>query len=120
MPAYAGIVAPILLTALVLVLGWLEPGYEHRTQTISVLGGVGGIRGLLFNLGTVLTGLLLIAFAIGLDRGIGGGEGSKVGPILIILGGAGMLGSAVFHCNLECTNILKSPTLAGRLHIPRN
>ena len=115
--ASAGMIAPIFFVALVIVLGLLEPGYNHQRETMSVLGGVGGVRGAAFNLGAGLTGVLLIAFAIGLHRGIGGGEGSKVGPILIVLAGVGMIGSAIFHCNLGCTNVLKAPTFAGRTHI---
>jgi hypothetical membrane protein len=84
---------------------------------MSVLGGVGGWRGIAFNVGIALIGLLLIGFAIGLHRGIGGGAGSKVGPILIAMGGVGLVGSAIFHCNQGCTNVLKSPTFAGRMHI---
>ena len=115
--AICGVFAPILYAALLIILGMLEPGYSHRTDTMSVLGGVGGLRGAAFNVGIALMGLLLIGFAIGLHRGIGGGEGSKVGPILIALGGVGMVGSAIFHCNQGCTNVLQQPTLPGRVHI---
>jgi hypothetical protein len=41
----------------------------------------------------------------------------KADPILIALGGIGIVGSAIFHCNLGCTNILQSPTPAGSIHI---
>jgi len=115
--ASSGIVAPILFAGLLIILGLLESGYSHRTETMSVLGGVGGWRGAAFNVGIALVGLLLIGFAIGLHRGIGEGAGSKVGPILLVLGGVGLVGSAIFHCNQGCTNVLKSPTLAGRMHI---
>jgi hypothetical membrane protein len=115
--ASSGLVAPIFFASMVIVLGLLEPGYSHRTETMSILGGVGGLRGVAFNVGSALTGLLLIAFAIGLHREIGGGEGSRVGPVLIVLGGVGMVGSAIFHCNLDCANVLERPTFAGRMHI---
>jgi hypothetical membrane protein len=115
--ASAGIIAPILFAGLVIVLGLLEPGYDHRTEMMSILGGVGGVRGTTFNVGVALTGGLLMAFAVGLDRGIGGGGVSRSGPILIALAGVGMVGSAIFHCDLDCTNVLKSPTFAGRMHI---
>ena len=114
--AICGMVAPILFAGLVIVLGLLEPGYSHRTRTMSVLGGVGGLRGITFNVGGALTGLLLIAFAIGLHRGIGEGRGSKVGPFLIVLSGFGMVGSAIFHCDLGCANV-SSRTPTGILHI---
>ncbi len=68
--AIAGIVAPILYISVATILGLLEPGYSHRTMMMSILGGVGGLRGAAFNIGLTLTGTLLIAFAFGLQRGI--------------------------------------------------
>ena len=114
-PAVSGIVAPLLVVAVVVVLGLLEPDYDHRTQMMSVLGGVGGVRGAFFNAGIALTGLLLIIFAAGFDRGID--AGSKAGPILIMLADIGLISSGIFHCNPGCTNVLKSPTVSGRVHI---
>jgi hypothetical protein len=118
--ALCGCVAPVLFAGLVIVLGALEPGYDHRTQMMSVLGGVGGWRGAAFLAGGALTGLLLIPFAVGLHRGIGeapGGWRGRIGPILIGIAGVGMIGSAVFHCDQGCANVLRAPTLAGRLHM---
>ena len=118
--AICGCIAPILFAALVIVLGMLEPGYNHRTQMMSILGGVGGWRGFAFIAGGALTGLLLMAFGLGLHRGIGGGgggRGARIGPILIGIAGVGMIGSAVFHCDQGCANVLRAPTLAGRLHM---
>ena len=34
--AICGCVAPVLFVGLVIVLGMLEPGYNHRTQMMSV------------------------------------------------------------------------------------
>jgi hypothetical membrane protein len=59
--AIAGIVAPLLWAGLVIVLGLLEPGYSHRTHMMSILGGVGGWRGITFNVGAALTALLLFS-----------------------------------------------------------
>jgi hypothetical protein len=28
-----------------------------------------------------------------------------------------MIGSAIFHCNQGCSNVLQEPTIAGRVHI---
>jgi hypothetical membrane protein len=54
--AVCGIVAPFLFIFLVLGMGLLEPGYDHRSETMSVLGGVGELRGAVFNVGLVLMG----------------------------------------------------------------
>jgi len=112
-----GVVAPIFYIVLVSTLGRLEPGFSHRTDMMSILGGVDGIRGLLFNIGIAITGLLLIAFAFGLHKSINKGVGSKIGPILVTLGGVGMFGSAIFSCNVNCVNVIESKTIIGVLHM---
>jgi hypothetical membrane protein len=64
-PAIAGMLAPFLYISMIILLGLLEPGYNQRTM-MSVLGGVQGWRGAIFNLGLVLIGIFLIVFGIGL------------------------------------------------------
>jgi hypothetical membrane protein len=113
----AGLVAPIFYLVLVSTLGLLEPDFSHRTDMMSMLGGVEGIRGLLFNIGVVITGLLLIVFAFGLHQSIHHGVGSKIGPILIALGGVGMFGSGIFSCDVNCVNVIESKTFIGILHM---
>ena len=39
----------------------------------------------------VLFGLLLLVFAVGLHRGVGGGRGSKIGPVLLATAGVGLM-----------------------------
>lgn len=113
----AGNVAPIFYIVLVIVLGLLESGFSHRTDMMSILGGVEGIRGLVFNVGVVITGLLLIVFAFGLHQSINNGVGSRTGPILIVLAGVGLFGAAIFSCNINCTNVIETKTVIGILHM---
>lgn len=51
--AIAGILAPIIYFCMIVILGALEPNYSHLTKMMSLLGGVQGIRGWLFNIGIV-------------------------------------------------------------------
>ncbi len=115
--AIAGMVAPILYISVATVLGLLEPGYSHRTMMMSVLGGVGGLRGAAFNIGLILTGMLLIAFGFGLQRGINQGKGKRIGLVLLVIAGVGLMGSAYFHCNLGCVNVIKEPDFRGQIHM---
>lgn len=115
--ALAGLVAPVFYLILVTTLGIFESGFTHRTDMMSILGGVEGIRGLLFNIGVVITGLLLIVFAFGLHQSINKGEGSKVGPTLIVLATLGLFGSAIFSCNVNCTNVIETKTVVGIIHM---
>ena len=115
--AFAGLIGPTLYIVLVSALAHFEPGFSHRTDMMSILGGVEGIRGLIFNIGVAITGLLFIVFAYGLHQSINKGIGSKIGPILIVLGGMGLLGSAIFNCNVDCLNVIESKTIVGSLHM---
>lgn len=80
--ALCGVIAPILFTILVLVGGFFYPGYSHATHAISELGGVTARYPLIQNINFFLVGILIMAFSVGLHRCIGGGRGSKLGPIL--------------------------------------
>ncbi len=115
--AISGILVPIFYLGLVIILGLLEPGYSHMTQMMSILGGVGGIRGFIFNFGISFIGLLIILFSLGLHKNINDKKGSKIGPILLILGGIGLIFSGIFHCNLNCTNVILERNFAGIMHV---
>ncbi|MEO1241877.1 MAG: DUF998 domain-containing protein [Pseudomonadota bacterium] len=113
----AGLLALPFYLALILILGALEPGYSHLTMTMSALGGVPGARGLAFNLGVGVTGVLIIAFAMGLRRGLLPGWLTQAGTVCLVIGGVGLIGAALFHCNPDCRNVLAEPTLVGRIHM---
>lgn len=113
----AGLIALPFYIALILVLGALEPGYSHLTMTMSALGGVPGARGFAFNLGVGVTGALIIAFAMALRRQLSPSWLTQAGAFCLIVGGGGFIGAALFHCNLDCRNVLAEPTLAGRIHM---
>lgn len=117
LPAAAGLLAAPFYLTLVVVLGALEPGFSHLTTLMSTLGGIPGVRGLAFNLGVATTGILVIAFGIGLRRQLPPKMTAKLGFALLVIGGLGLNGAAYFHCNEGCRNILTQPDLVGRLHI---
>lgn len=114
--ALAGIVAPILYVGLVLILGLLEPGYNHLTDMMSVLGGVAGLRGMVFNTGLVVISVLVGLFTLGFHRNLNQGAGSQVGPGLLFLSSLGMLGLAYFSCSQNCANVA-AQDLSGIVHI---
>lgn len=111
--AFCGIIGPIFYTIVLITLGLLRPGYSHVTQSMSELGEVGGPNAIIMNtIGFPLLGFLLIAFAIGLHRGINKGEGSLLGPSLIVLSGGGLIGSGIFRCDPGCIDV----TLVSKMH----
>lgn len=97
MLAICGIIAPISYTIIVIVLGFLWSGYNHVTQFISELGGVGAPNAIVMNTaGFALTGILITIFALGLHSGINEGSGSKTGPALVAVYGLGMVATGFF------------------------
>lgn len=108
-----GIIGPIWFTILVVILGSIRPGYSHLTQAISELGEVGAPNAMIQNINFLVLGLLTLAFAFGLDRGVGGGEGSKSGPALLgVFAVVALMGNAFLPCDPGCDFV----TVTGTLH----
>jgi hypothetical membrane protein len=68
--ALCGVIAPVFFGLMVIVEGFLVPGYSHMTQQISDLGAYAlyGSYALLQNLNFCIFGTLVVAFAIGLGQ----------------------------------------------------
>ena len=95
--AYAAIAAPVVFTALVIVQGVLQPDYSHVRLPISALAAwpLGWIQEAAF----LILGLSMMAFALGLHRGIRPGKTASqggAGAALLAMGGVGILISAAF------------------------
>ncbi|MFC1976636.1 DUF998 domain-containing protein [Chloroflexota bacterium] len=111
--AICGIVGPIQFIVVILVFGLLRPGYDPIRQYMSELGAVGAPNAIAFILPEFLLGLMMIAFAFGLHRGINEGKGSKLVPILIAVSGVGWLGASIFRCDVGCVNVSVTGTMHG-------
>ena len=83
---------------------------------MSLLGGVPGIRGLVFNTGVAFTGVLVIIFGLALWRQLPVKTSAKISFGLFVMGGLGLIGAGAFHCNEGCKNVLLEPDLVGQLH----
>ena len=59
----------------------------------------------------MLLGLFIIAFSLGLHRGIN--EGSKIGPALIAMSGAGWIAVGLFHVDPNSVDV----SLMSMLHV---
>ena len=111
--ALCGVAAPIVFATLVTVSGFIYEDYSHVTQAVNELGGVEAQSPLLQNVNFFVIAVLFVAFAFGLHRGIGGGSGSKLGPVLVgAFGVSAGMGNAFLPCDPGC----EFQTLTGTLH----
>jgi hypothetical membrane protein len=80
-----GIAAPVVSALLVIIAGAYYPGYSHVTRAISELGGAGAQHPLIQDVNFFITGVLIVAFALGLYRHFDGAVRSAVGAGLTSL-----------------------------------
>jgi len=110
--AVCGIAGPVIYAIVIVVLGSLEPNYSHLSQTMSVLGDADARYSIVMNTaGIPLLGVLIIAFAIGLDRGIDTGRFSKLGPAFLGVSGLCLIIMGFFPCDTG-----DDITFSGRTH----
>src|SRR5713101_389070 len=93
-------VAPPLMVALWTVASILRPGYDQLTQKGSELGT--GQNSIVMNLNFAVTGVLIIAFALGLARNISGSSLSRIGTTLLLIAGISEAVVAGFPCDPGC------------------
>ncbi len=109
----AGIVGPAIYAVVLVSLGLLEPGYDPISQSMSELGAVDAPYAIVMNtLGFPLLGVFFMIFAVGVNRGISGGEGTRIGPFLMIISGVFLILTGVFPCDSGCVDV----TVIGGLH----
>jgi hypothetical membrane protein len=92
--ALAGIVFPPLWLVVLIVLGFVKPGFNQLTQAGSSesIGQYGWVQVANF---TVL-GVALVVFAFGLWRGFGDRLSGRIGSLLMAIAGVSLVGSGVF------------------------
>lgn len=94
--AISGLCATIFYITTIVVLSLSDPRYNQLYNTISTLGMGDGVNHLMFQIAGIITGSMVIIFAIGLHYGIDSGKGNIIGPILIGISGLGLIGLSLF------------------------
>jgi hypothetical protein len=89
-----GVVGPVLFVLVFTVLGAISPGYDPMRQFVSLLSlsDWGWLQVASF----LLTGLLVVASAVGLSRVLATGIGARWAPIGIGLAGLGLVVAGIF------------------------
>ncbi len=105
MGLHAGWLAGVVFTLALLALAAITPGYEHAHQPVSFLGMRGAPHAAAWNgFGFGLPGLLVVAFALALQRTLdsdGGGSLARIGTWLLVISGLAFAGNGVFAFDLE-------------------
>lgn len=106
--AWAGIIGPLLFTATFLAQEALRRDeYDPLAEPVSALEA--GPNGWIQQLNFVAFGLLTIAFAIGLNRGLRPTRAGIVGPALLLLSGIGLLFAGTFPLREDTAGVTYDP-----------
>jgi len=92
--AVAGIVGPILFAVVAVVNSLLRSDHSLVALPISALAT--GPRGWVQDVNFVVSGLLMLAYPIGLHLGVRQTRWGVIGPALLVLSGAGLVLAGVF------------------------
>ena len=109
--ALCGVLGPLQFTLAWVIVGAARPGYSPVRQYISELAATGGRGAWVMVASFLALGLLTLAFVPALHRGLAGGLGGLIGPLLIAVFGAGTIGSGIFRCDPGCGGASLSNTL---------
>jgi Protein of unknown function (DUF998) len=117
-----GVIGPALLVVLCVIEGAIRPDYDPMRVFVSQLSL--GDQGWLQIANFVVSGLLIVAFAVGLRRVVPSGRASRWGPILLGLVGLGLIVSGVFVTDPALgyppgtpPGLTQNPSWHGSLHL---
>jgi hypothetical membrane protein len=91
---WAGVAAPILFTTVYLIEGATRLGYDPLRHQVSLLSL--GDRGWVQTLSFLVTGALMLVFAIGLRGWLWGGPSGRVTPAAVAVAALGLFLAGVF------------------------
>jgi len=83
--AVCGMLSPIVYTAMWIYCGSLQSDYSHIRDDISSLFAIGAPNRRLAQIFIIVSSVLLFIFYLGLHDGLNDGEGSIIGPLLLVI-----------------------------------
>jgi hypothetical membrane protein len=106
--AWSGIIGPVLFTAAFLAQeAFLAADYSPLAEPVSALEAQP--HGWVQQINFVVFGLLTIAFAVGLHRGVRPMRAGAVGPALFVVSGIGLVGAAIFPLSKDAGGVTYYP-----------
>jgi hypothetical membrane protein len=113
--AVCGVAAPVVFTAAVIAASLRSPGFDQFKNFISELGATGAPGAAVMNFAGFLPfGVLIVAFAWAVQRGIRPDIGGWLGPSVLCLYGLAYVALAVSPCDPGCYSA--TPSLHHRMH----
>jgi hypothetical membrane protein len=98
-----GIIGPVLFTTVILICASLRPDYSHIAQFISELGATGTSNAMIMNwIGFIPSGLMISLFGTSLTTLLPKSPIARIGSILILVFGLGMVVAGNFSCDIGC------------------
>ena len=101
--ALGGILGPVLFTLVTVISAELRPDYNHMHEFISALGASETANEQLMNFaGFIPAGLLIVLFGFSMLMHLPKPLISKIGSLLIMAFGLGMMTAGVYSCDPGC------------------
>ena len=114
--AACGVLAPLVYAAAAIAAGLKYPGYDHLKNAISELGATGAPSATIMNFAGFLPyGVLMVAFALAVHRGIRADVGGWLGPSVLVVYGLAYIALAFASCDPGCQ--AATPSLHHRMHL---
>lgn len=108
MAALAGLVGPVLFTLAFLIQeAFRRSEFSPVSEPVSALEA--GPNGWIQQVNFVVFGLMMLAFAVGLDRGVAPTKAGTLGPVLLGVASVGLLLAAAFPLREDAAGVTYDP-----------
>ena len=103
----SGIIAPILFSIQLTIIGFYHPNYNHITQYMSELGAINAPYASIVNTGFSIGGILILLFSYGLYKELNDKKtmGKLIGSALVGISGLSFFLIGFFPCDPNCVNV---------------
>ena len=102
-----GIIAPILFSIQLIIIGFYHPNYNHITQYMSELGAINAPYASIVNTGFSIGGILILLFSYGLYKELNEKKTilKLIGSSLVGISGLSFFLIGFFPCDPNCINV---------------